>query len=285
MARDLAIGRCSMVQVSHLHHHRDNSSSLKKELAAVVLKPFGYNVDLNLRPRDNRLPGATVCEEDQLVHILTSSGSAWLAVRAAFTENTFFLSKTHDHSTAAHVVPLHEVVKISKYASQVSLASKQDDGLPSRRSHQAAVPPDSEHILSIETIQNGYNFGRVFLLQVGSEETLDRWLHALERFRVEETQAFNRRTYISRKQSALSSFYESKLVQYIVAFLIMSNFAIEAFSLQVRFDPDSQQAQHLRNIDVCFTLAFFVELIINMSANLVWKFLKNPWYSFELVCS
>ena len=65
-------------------------------------------------------------------------------------------------------------------------------------------------------------------VQIGNT-MIDEWLKDLEHNRVKETRAFNRRTYIQRKQRVLSHFYESKIVQYIVAALIVMNFFIEAF--------------------------------------------------------
>ena len=63
------------------------------------------------------------------------------------------------------------------------------------------------------------------------QEMLDEWMDEIEDLRAVETHAWNRRNFIARKQAALSKFYESEPVQYIVATMIVMNFLIEAFRL------------------------------------------------------
>jgi hypothetical protein len=54
-------------------------------------------------------------------------------------------------------------------------------------------------------------------------------------------------------------------------------------SVQVQFEKGTEQSKFLRYVDIGFTLAFFIELLINMSANLFWRFFSNPWSIFDLV--
>ena len=63
---------------------------------------------------------------------------------------------------------------------------------------------------------------------------LDDWMDELESLCKTETHAFNRRTYIARRQQKLQAVYESEPVQYIVAVLIVSNFLVEAFRWRSR---------------------------------------------------
>ena len=48
-----------------------------------------------------------------LASLLASSARRWIVLRAALTEDSFFLSKSDDHKVALHQIPLHEVVGIS----------------------------------------------------------------------------------------------------------------------------------------------------------------------------
>ena len=201
-----------------------------KVLTKLFLRPFGYDVDLGGQ-NDHQMPSPECCKQDGMVRILRSSGDGWLSVRAAITENAFFLSKSTDINTASHVVPLHEVMEVTKSNGLITRASSIEQIAEHESLETSEVLTESrstDTTLEIVTVENGYNFGRVFSVQIGNT-MIDEWLKDLEHNRVKETRAFNRRTYIQRKQRVLSHFYESKIVQYIVAALIVMNFFIEAF--------------------------------------------------------
>ena len=104
-------------------------------------------------------------------------------------------------------------------------------------------------VLELETDKAGFNFGRVFILNLGSGTAVDAWMRDLEILRVEETHAYIRRTLINRKQAAIGKFYESKQVQYSVAVMIVANFLLEAVNTEVSWDADGVEAQHVSNMD------------------------------------
>ena len=103
-------------------------------------------------------------------------------------------------------------------------------------------------IIEIETDKNGFNFGRVFILNLGSGTEAAGWLKHLEILRVEESHAFNRRTIINRKQETIRQFYDSKRVQYAVALMIISNFLLEAVNTEVHWEEGGTEAMHITNI-------------------------------------
>ena len=72
-------------------------------------------------------------------------------------------------------------------------------------------------------------------------------------------------------------------MQYATSLLIVANFGTEALSLQFHFEYDTSEAQVLRTLDILFTLVYLLELLVDMSANLVWRFFKNPWSWFDLL--
>jgi len=228
----------------------------------MLLRPFGVDVQ-DSRDGDLMPPAAKCVQDTSKAFLLSSSGQKWLPMRTSLTRSKLCMSKSRDKSLAAHNIALHEIVRISPgesllqtlgeivYESDSSL--EEDAAERTRLGSSAAADVKRETagqgIIEIETDKNGFNFGRVFILNLGSGTEAAGWLKDLEILRVEESHAFNRRTLINRKQETIRQFYDSKRVQYAVALMIISNFLLEAVNTEVHWEEGGTEAMHITNID------------------------------------
>ena len=226
-------------------------------LKRMLLRPFGE--DVAQHSLSAGMPMAAKCvQETSHGFLLSSSGQKWLPARIAMTRSKLCISKSRDKSKAVHTIPLHEIIRISPGASLAlpdgtsllqDIQYMSDSSLEEDSPESTKPETVGQAILELETDKAGFNFGRVFILNLGSGTAVDAWMRDLEILRVEETHAYIRRTLINRKQAAIGKFYESKQVQYSVAVMIVANFLLEAVNTEVSWDADGVEAQHVSNMD------------------------------------
>ena len=164
-----------------------------------MLRPFGMDV---LEHQDgDRMPPVADCVRDSICSLLSSSGDKWLKTRAVLTESSLFLSNAHDRTLAVHRIPLHEITKIvktshdaenrginkhkavahgtlDKHVSQLrpdSLGYYSSDDSDEGEEDKAAHLLSSTEILQINTVAEGYNFGRIYTLRFKDETTCEEW--------------------------------------------------------------------------------------------------------------
>lgn len=122
--------------------------------------------------------------------------------------------------------------------------------------------------MTIFTIKNGYNRGRSYVLQIGSESEGSSYLKTLQRL----SQAA-----IAVKQRKQSSFlkvkefvrklYTNWVVQAFFAVLIFLNFLTQAVESQIMPEEGSQEAKLLQDMEIIMTFLFAFELLVNLLAN------------------
>ena len=155
-----------------------------------MLRPFGLDV-LEQQVGD-RMPPAADCVCDSICSLLSSTGHKWMKTRAVLTESSFFLSSTHDRNLAVHRIPLHEITKIVKTSHDEEnrgLNKHKAVAHGTRDKHAKTMDPnalayysdtDSEEevhllsstdILQVNTVADGFNFGRIYTLRFKDETT------------------------------------------------------------------------------------------------------------------
>ena len=70
-------------------------------------------LDQAMRMEHVRMPKPAKILRESEMSLLASSARRWIVLRAAMTEDSFFLSKSDDRNVALHQIPLHEVDGIS----------------------------------------------------------------------------------------------------------------------------------------------------------------------------
>jgi voltage-gated sodium channel len=293
----------TFAQVQHVSNDSRYSS-----YSTVIVNPCvaqrGQQVKMKPRKEgDGRMPPAATCVRHSIVSLLSSSGEKWLKTSAVLTESSLFLSGSCDRTHAVHRIPLHEINRIERAGNveddssiikhQAVAHGPHDVGKDNEQPDydegsepEEAKPEDllaSTRILQLNTAKDGLNFGRIYTLRFKDERMIEDWKSALVELRASHTKKYYRQTFIGRQQQKIQSFYGSKTVQLMMAFIIITNFIIEAISLQFNFEQDTSEAQILRNLDTFFTLVYLLDLLVNMAGHLVWNFFTNPWSVFDLV--
>ena len=272
-----------------------------RESYRSLLRPFGLDVQ---RDEDgDKMPPAAACLGESMVSRLSSRSGKWMKTRAVLTQNSLFLSKSsdRDQTLAMHRIPLHEITKIGRVEKDEGIKEHQAAAHGTRDVVKKNLKPDYEfedsepdeakpedllehtRILQLNTGVDGFNFGRTYKLRFKDDITMEEWKSKLLTLQASATRSYSRGSYIERHQRKIREFSESITMQYATSLLIVANFGTEALSLQFHFEYDTSEAQVLRTLDILFTLVYLLELLVDMSANLVWRFFKNPWSWFDLL--
>jgi hypothetical protein len=86
---------------------------------------------------------------------------------------------------------------------------------------------------------------------------------------------------LHRLQERIRERYDSNTFQYLVACMIVANFILEASQLQFKPLLSEEENASFEAVDLVFTFIFLLEILCNMAANLVWKFLGSKWSLFD----
>jgi len=83
-------------------------------------------------------------------------------------------------------------------------------------------------------------------------------------------------------QDQVGRFYNSVQVQVLVAVLITANFATNI--VEKELDPAGQEhANVFKMVELCYNIAFTIELLVNLYAHWFWKFWSSKWNLFDVV--
>jgi len=165
--------------------------------------------------------------------------------------------------------------------------------------------------IEIRTDIDGYNSGRVYLLRSSSEETGSVIAGLLADTATRSRREYETRTRLQRMQDRCRAIYLSSAVQGLIAVLIVAvsisfarlkqcisqidfhecrqNFAMsvgEAQMIQRLDDEDGRPTNFARMLQVAnvfFTVAFAVELTINLACNWLRRFVTDGWSLLDLV--
>ena len=240
----------------------------------------------------------------------------WLQSRVVLTETYMYISKSGNPDHALHEIPLHEITSVTggiryhnkgaikKSASEINpqhYTLQAPPGLPSatvlpeaatRQEFKQRVAssrgPDTvneateDSVFQITTLEDGFNFGRVYTLRADSAELCQEWILDLEETRSTASALWHKTTVLDRYQERVRRVYQNRFFQYGVACMIVCNFFTEAFHVQYAPTMSEKRKRQYAAADTLFTLIFLVEILINMAANLVQRFVKDKWSLFDL---
>ena len=240
----------------------------------------------------------------------------WLQSRVVLTETYMYISKSGNPDHALHEIPLHEITSVTggiryhnkgaikKSASEINpqhYTLQAPPGLPSatvlpeaatRQEFKQRVAssrgPDTvneateDSVFQITTLEDGFNFGRVYTLRADSAELCQEWILDLEETRSTASALWHKTTVLDRYQERVRRVYQNRFFQYGVACMIVCNFFTEAFHVQYAPTMSEKRKRQYEAADTLFTLIFLVEILINMAANLVQRFVKDKWSLFDL---
>jgi hypothetical protein len=181
------------------------------------------------------------------------------------------------------MIPAHEISEVSK-AKREDWANPEDqeeiefwDTTEKRKKRIAKFLFSHTHLpreIKITTIPDGYNSGRIYILQTSTEEECDEWIHQLTEVVENANLRWQKKNRVKRFQSGLSAWFKSMRVQSFISLMIAGNFVQEVIRLQLRPDLEDgtygyrpDMVRKLELSDLFFTLFFLGELCINLTAH------------------
>jgi hypothetical protein len=218
-----------------------------------------------------------------------TSGYEWRDMTLALTSVGLFFARPGT-DVLRDLIPLYDVVDVKKRNDfpgdgGAAKLGAQLDG-PSARGASATafkmtslvsdVEPQTKssslHIIQIRTTENGYNSGRTYYLRADSEAACNDWLSQL---RSAVGQAILIReagpSLFRRAKHRAHLFYHSFFVQTGVAVLIFCSFLVNIAQTEL---DGPEHAPIFDVLEIFFTTAFAVELVVNMFAHLLVPFFQ-----------
>lgn len=151
-------------------------------------------------------------------------------------------------------------------------------------------------VLSICTAKDCLNSGRKYCFQVDAETDEERKAYACMvqtlQARVKEAKAEQIRqseSLFRRSRNATRAMFESMVFQVIIALLLTINFVVNAFEAEMNgklVHADGTQTElavMLEYVDMFFTFAFTVELLLNLHAHWFVEFMTDGWAVFDFI--
>ena len=159
--------------------------------------------------------------------------------------------------------------------------------------------------LRIDTKPDGYNSGRTYYLQIGSDAEFSRLAISLLYYVKDAIKRFEAKTGLERSQAKVRSLFRSPPFQFTASFFILAVnfpflsfyshqncliydtiFASQNFSANIleaqnnvylTENPDSALGKNLDYLNIFFTFIFFVELMINAFGHWFTLFVNDRW--------
>jgi hypothetical protein len=209
----------------------------------------------------------------------------WKPVHVAITAVGIFLSRPNE-DLLRDLIPLYEVLEVNKKIrldSTPSIANQSSRrpepssscaklNISSLMTRNEFAADNDAHVLQIRTIEDGYNSGRVYLLRTESEEGCNAWIQSIRSGVTQAVMLKEAGPGLFRKtQFRVARFYRSAGMQSFVAILIFLSFIANIFQTEFMSDGSDDAFDGL---EYFFTIAFTVELAINLFANLISPFFK-----------
>jgi hypothetical protein len=145
--------------------------------------------------------------------------SSWQPRRMVFTKNTLAFSRANDDEVV-DVVKLHEVQCIKDNFAQdgyMNLASGNEDSKISATKNEFA-----KKSFQIETTEEGYNAGRIYVIQMKSEKDFGAVVEDLTRLHKIARDKAEARTKFKRIQDRVSKIFDSNSVQRFFSLMIFT---------------------------------------------------------------
>jgi hypothetical protein len=241
-------------------------------------------INISLDSLMGKMPkGIKVVKEGTLKKLAVTD--EWIPVHVALTEVGIFMSRPNE-DLLRDLIPLYEILDVKRKHRLDSTSSIRDHSarrvessassgkfnISSLMNRQDCVPDHDAHVFLIRTIEDGYNSGRVYFLRAESDEDCMVWIQSIRSGVQKAVMLKEAGPGLLRKtQFRVARFYRSVGMQSFVAFLIFIGFL--ANILQSEFTSDDAN-DAFNGLEYFFTIAFTVELAINMFANLFLPFFQ-----------
>ena len=192
-----------------------------------------------------------------------SDGVAWLPRFAVVCSRRLSFVKDEGDEDVIDFIPLAEMTAVDLHSVDVEIISQKTD----KTEHEV----HTEHHLTIQTVADGFNSGRRYVLKT-SEADAQGWLlilrelveKAKRRVLDMEMQLEHGGRGLAYYRARSRNFYESPQTQYVVAVLIMFAFAVDIGEAQVMPSEESIFSTAFFLTELALTAVFTLELVVNM---------------------
>ncbi|EKX51123.1 hypothetical protein GUITHDRAFT_134639 [Guillardia theta CCMP2712] len=197
------------------------------------------------------------------------------------TEDDLMIGNS-DGTVVNHIISLNDITRIRH--------SNVDEFLERRAEYSNTFEEEclsdfDDAVLEVVTAMFSNSFGRSFSFKFQDKSECKTWIKEMQSLRKKALiKAHVKGTSrIRTLQYHLKLFYDSDFLQYLVALFIFLNFLTNVLQSEISPTTDnSKTAALFDNLDLCFTVIFTVELVVNMTANWFKPFFESGWNFFDL---
>jgi len=114
-------------------------------------------------------------------------------------------------------------------------------------------------------------------------EQVEMWISQIRQEMAEAKRRHATKARLLRAQQGLRAMYNTNVFQFLIALLILANFVLTAYQLQVHPQPGTELEEQFERGDMLFTYIFAVELLLNYLAHVGLGFWEDGWNQFDVV--
>jgi hypothetical protein len=259
---------------SILKHPLVRSNSKRKKMiqnrsgtSRMVGSEDDYKESLAVPESDEQLMAGVL---DKLQCCELDFKSPWETRRAILSKS--FFSLTFAESTGlADCIPLHEISHVVELNSKNRVRSFRPEGHEEWSRQSIWEQEDCSRnwfVLAIYTIDGGVNAGRTYFLRAESDSSRNDWIQAIRKraktvLKEREHQRMENSTWLERTKSYMHRVHGAPSTQNALALLIAVNFSVSCLEAQL-VPSSSTDIEVFFSLDIMFTIAFVIELCINM---------------------
>lgn len=130
--------------------------------------------------------------------------------------------------------------------------------------------------------------GRTYYFRAASSHECDEWVESFNEARRLAEEEYQRNLDLSnaeRLRLAVQRSYDSNMTQMGISLVLIANFIISIVQSELTAGMDDDLIQQFDNIDMAFTIAYSLELLINIYAHWFWAFFCSGWCGCPLLCT
>lgn len=143
------------------------------------------------------------------------------------------------------------------------------------------IQEDSVHALVFDTAQDGISNGRTFCFRFDAEETYLEWKADVDACSKSMKEIYNRKHFWSIFQLRCRQIMLSTPIQFVLTALIFMSWAVTLVDAEIRPEPGDFLTWLFDLVNFIFTVAFAVELGLNLMCYWLRPFLRDGWLIFD----
>ena len=218
----------------------------------------------------------------------------WKPMRIVLTEYNLYLSRPEEevlrdmvpldemtkirkvlHSDGAPTIPQNSESSINRSASITPVSARHYRGVSFHALFEARQGDDL-HVFQIQTVDGGYNSGRTIHLRTTSDAACEEWVALL---RTAAARAARRGSpgLCAGLQRRVRALHNHSAFQAAVAALIFACFLANVVQMELLSTAAPPPGSPFAYLEAIFCAAFAAELLVNLAANFLLPFARDPW--------